>query len=332
MNSNRQLAELALKKYGISVMDLSLSQDMWNTTYCVTDTTGRKYNLRLSGAALQDCAPIRDEMIFIDFIAKRNEIRVPQPIRNLEGEFVTLVRIGEEDGPNDENLTSRICCLFHWIEGEVVRDRLTDSVMHKMGVATALLHNAAREFRFPTTDDQFRKGYTYDESVISQHRDWVLEREADIGRERVALLNKAIDCLLDQVSPLPKNRQTYGFLHADLNPNNVIVTDAGLDSESIAVIDFEQLGWGHYSFDLATTMVELQEYGADFDRYWSNLKAGYRTVAELPFQHEDELEPFVMMVHMNFLDWLYNTPNPLVRAKYEARFHEVHELIREWLN
>ena len=318
-----RLAQLALEKYGLGDAQRTLSQDLFNTTYCVTDADGQKYNLRLCGAAVQDRARVRDELVFLDFVAQRKQIRVPKPVRNLDGEFVTRV-----ESVQGQTAQPRICCLFEWIEGEVVREHLTGSVMHKMGSATAHLHQAARDFRYPTPDEPFRQGYDYDEAVIIQHREWMAEREAEIGPVRMDLLNRAVDHLLAQFGQLPKNRQTYGFIHADLNPNNYLVTNAGLDNEEVSVIDFEQLGRGHYPFDLATTMVDLEETKIDFDCRWSNFKAGYRTVAELPFADDSELAPFVMTVHLNFLDWLYNTPSPHVRAQYESRFQEVHELIQ----
>ena len=324
--NHAHIAQLALEQYGLGDARRTLSQDLFNTTYCITDTTGQKYNLRLCGADLQNSRRVQDELIFIDFLAQRNQIRVPKPVHNLDGEFVTRIAATEDPATH-----SRICCLFEWIEGEVLRDHLSEPLLYQMGSATAQLHLAAKAFRFPTPEEPFRADYNYDEAVVLQHREWLTERQAEISSERVELINRAIDQVLGQLVHFPKNRDTYGFIHADLNPNNFIVTNPGGKNEEVSVIDFEQLGRGHFCFDLATTMVDLDERKTDFARRWFSFKQGYQKVTELPFEDERELEPFVMTVHLNFLDWLYNTPTPHVREQFEARFHEVHELIRNGL-
>lgn len=321
------IAQLALEQYGLGDAHYTLSQVHFNTTYCVTAADGRKFNLRLCGAYLQNEEIVHDELTFIDFVAQRGDVRVPKPVLNLDHKFVTQVEV-----EHASDRSRRLCCLFEWIEGDVVRDHLTDSVLHKMGRASALLHQATKEFRFPTPDDPFRHGYYYDEKVIIQHRDWIAERQAEISPERTNLLHRTIDHLLEKFDQLPKTRATYGFIHADLNPNNFIVTNAGRANEEVSVIDFEQLGRGHFCVDLATTMVDLDERKIDFEQRWSNFKQGYQTVTNLPFEDECELDPFVMAIHLNFLDWIYNTPTPQVRAQYEARFQEVHDLIRDGLS
>ncbi|MEM7129046.1 MAG: phosphotransferase [Chloroflexota bacterium] len=329
MNTNHQLATLALRQYGLEDAQLALSQDKWNITYCVTGANGQKYNLRICGAAMQDAERIHDEMIFLDFVAQRGQIRVPKPVRNVDGEFVTTVEADER----------RICCLFEWIEGDVVRDALTDSVMHKMGRATAFLHQAAHAFRFPTPDDPFRRGYDYDEAVILQHREWMAALGDQISPERRELLNRAIDHVLAQFAQIPKHRDTYGFIHADLNPNNFVVTNVGLEDEEVSVIDFEQLGRGYFCIDFANMKAELLDrYGGHsrlavsqnegFMRKWNQYKAGYQTISSLPFTDEAELDPFIMTVDLNFLDWIYNTPTLHVREQYDERFQATHELIR----
>lgn len=320
----KELAQLALEKYGLAGSDMMLLQDMWNTTYCVTDSNDRQYNLRINGGALQELQKVEDELTFLDFVARRQQVRVPKPVRALAGELVVPV----ETADGFDKPERRLCCLFEWIDGSVVRENLSDSVLHKMGSAAARLHQAAQEFRFPTPDDPFREGYHHDETVILQHREWLAKLEAEIAPDRVKLIHNAVDHVLHEFGEIDKVRNNYGYIHADLNPNNYIVTNAGLANEEVSVIDFEQLGRGFFHSDFAVMKAELIFLEQDVDRLWASFKAGYQSVMPLPFDHDDELEPFIMAGDLAFLDWIYNTPSPHVREHWHTRFEATHDKIR----
>ena len=101
---------------------------------------------------------------------------------------------------------------------------------------------------------------------------------------------------------IDKTPQTYGFIHADLHPGNFIVND-----RDIAIIDFDQLGRGHFCYDMAVMMVELFDEGDRFDPLWTSFKTGYQTVTPLPFDEDKALNPFVIAVNLGFLDWVYDS-------------------------
>ena len=308
-----------LVQYDLAIAQTLLLQDQWNITYQVIATGGAKYNLRICGAEFQDRQCLEDELAFVDFVTQNGQVRAPTPVRNRKCEFVTIL----------EGSTPRQCCLYEWIEGEPARGRLTPATMRQMGAATACLHAAAQAFRFPLPDDGFRNDYAFDETLVRQHRDWIARKRDLISVERVALLHRAIDYVLEHFKPLEKQRLTYGFIHADLHPGNFILSPGRAD---VAVIDFDQLGRGHFCYDLAVMMVELVDEGDHSGELWHHFKQGYQEIAALPFAHEEELDPFVMSVHLGFLDWIYNTPTRHVRQRWDARFQAIHEVVRQMLD
>jgi hypothetical protein len=79
-------------------------------------------------------------------------------------------------------------------------------------------------------------------------------------------------------------------------------------------------------------MVELFDEPEQFPACWQNFRAGYQAVASLPFQDERELDPFVVAVHLAFLDWVYNAPNPAVRQEKMHLVPAVYESIRRRLH
>jgi len=136
------------------------------------------------------------------------------------------------------------------------------------------------------------------------------------------------DYVVTQLDQVGKDRADYGLIHSDLHFGNFLVQRA-VHQDQVSVIDFDQLGWGHYNFDIACVMIELQDEPDDFDERWAHFLQGYQTVAPLPFQGQAELAPFVVANNLAFLDWVYNASNPQVREEKMKWVPEIYESIRE---
>ena len=78
------------------------------------------------------------------------------------------------------------------------------------------------------------------------HRGWIEKHRAAIGADQVVLLESAIDYVVAALDQLGTTRTNYGVIHADLHLGNMLVQDG-----TVAIMDFEQVGRGHYLYDLA---------------------------------------------------------------------------------
>jgi Ser/Thr protein kinase RdoA (MazF antagonist) len=286
---------------------------LWNTTYRVVTKDETSYNLRVCNPLFQDRRCLHDELVFLDFVASRGQVQVPTPVPNRHGEFVTVLATPEGQ---------RLSCLFTWLEGQEARGRLSAPALHQMGRSVALLHEAARAYAFPADGDGLREDYRYDESLVLSHREWIAERTSEIGAERVALLHRAIDVVLAALTDAGKRRDNYGFIHGDLHLGNFIV-----QGDRVSVIDFDQLGRGHFDYDIATLLSDLRNEPGDFDARWNSFQAGYQAAAARPFPDMQQLAPFVTAVDLTFLDWYYNVMTPSARAQYRQRMHATYESI-----
>jgi len=313
MQQEHLLAQI-LAQYSLGQPQVAYLGALWNTTYRVTSEDGTRYNLRVCDPLFQDRHCLHDELVFLDFVAKRQQVRVPQPVLNRHKEFVTVVSTPDGD---------RLSCLFTWIEGQDARSRLSHPVLSQMGQDVAFLHEAAQAYAFPSEGDGFRESYRYDEKLILSHREWISERAGEIGSERVSLLHKAIDNVLAALTVTGKHRDTYGFIHGDLHLGNFIV-----QGEQVCVIDFDQLGRGHFYYDIAMLMVDLQDEPGDFAARWNSFQAGYQVATALPFPDAQSLAPFVTAVKLAFLDWYYNSMTPPARVQYARRLQVTYESIR----
>lgn len=302
-----------LAQYPLRQPQITHLGTLWNTTYHVIAEDGMHYNLRVCHPSVQDRRCLHDELAFLDFMVKRGQVGVPQPVLNRHNEFVTVVSTPEGD---------RLSCVFTWIEGQEARDRLSLPVLYQMGQSVAFLHEAAQAYAFPAEGDGFRESYVYDDRLLLSHREWIAERAADLGSARVALLSNAIDDVLAALTGAGKRRDNYGFIHGDLHLGNFIV-----QGERVYVIDFDQLGRGHFCYDIATLMVDLQDEPGDFDARWNSFKAGYHAVIAQPFPDMQMLAPFVTAVDLAFLDWYYNSMMPQARAQYARQLQATYESI-----
>jgi len=301
MMNETEVLHQTLELFGLEEAQTELLRSLNNHIYCVTAESGTQYSLRICPAEFKQRRWLEDELAWLDYLAGQNQIQVPRPVRNQQGDLLNTLSTPAGD---------RLSCLFEWLEGEKSSPHLTPSIMEQIGEITAHLHQAARAFPFPDKDNDFRADYTYDSTLAASHREWIQVHREEIGSENVALLLKAVDYVLEEFHKIGANRDNFGIIHADLHFGNFLVHEG-----QVSVIDFDQLGRGHYNFDMAVVMIELQDEPAHFSTRWAHFLAGYQRVADLPFSDESELAPFIVAVDLAFLDWVYNAPNPAVRAE-----------------
>lgn len=317
MSDNQQLLQQVLQRYGLAGANIQLIRSYNNDVYRIETADHRRFGLRVCGFLNMKRRAMEDEMTWLAFVAQRNPRLAPRPIANDQGELVTAI-----DTPAGE----RLCALFVWVEGTVLQGVLTAAELHNLGRSVATLHNIARQFTFPDATCDFRSGYCYDQALMLNHRDWIDKHRPVIGPERIALLQRAVEYVMAELEQIGTTPANYGMIHADLSIGNLLVQDG-----EIYIIDFEQLGRGHFLYDLAVLRNELLSEAAGDATRWSSFVAGYGEVAEWPLRQEAELQPFIITTQLNFLDWFYNSMNPTVLADQEHLVPSVYESIRRML-
>lgn len=315
MDNHHSLVQQVLERYGLTDARTFPLRSYNNQVYRVEQADGQCFSLRICGFLNMQRSSMEDEMRWLDFVAQHNPRLAPRPIANKQGELITVIPMPEGE---------RLSCLFAWIEGVEVRSALTPLVMFKIGQSMATLHTIAREFPFPDANSDFRGGYRYDQSLLLSHRDWIDKHGDAIGVENVALLYRTIDQVVAAMERIGTTPANYGMIHADLGFGNML-----LHNEQLYIIDFEQLGRGHFLYDFAVLCNELRETTADFEPLWQSFVAGYGEVATLPFHQAEELQPFIIATQLNFLDWFYNSMTPTVRVEFTPQLSTTFAAIRQ---
>lgn len=314
MNSG-DLLESILLQYGLAGARTRILQERWNHIYRIDIADGGAYSLRVTAPEFKQRRWMEDELAFLDFAAGVGTVAVPRPVRNRDGGLITAI-------PTETG--ERLAFLFRWVEGEPSDRHLSPEVLRRCGRITAHLHEIGRAFPFPDEANGFRVGYRYDQPLARSHREWIPQHRAEIGPENAALLEDAIEFVVAGLDRMGQSRQNYGVIHADLHFGNFLVHNG-----QVSLIDFDQLGRGHYCYDIAFLLKGLSDEPESQPTRWQAFKAGYAEVTPLPFRDDAELDPFIVAVGLAFLDWVYNAPNPQVRIEKGQYIPGVYRMLRE---
>ena len=227
----------------------------------------------------------RSELHFLQALAAQlpaERIAVPMPIAARDGELVV-----EVDG--------RHCDLLSWVDGRVLRPTrglgLAGTAL--LGESLGRLHGFAERWRppagveLPTWDYEafFTEASPYRPRglrALMSREDWTVFRD-------VAAQTRAVFALLDGLDG------AKGIIHADFILLNCHFTRRGRGWK-VGVIDFDDLGWGYFLYDLAPLLGNL----ADFPRYRpmrDAFLAGYRSVRDLPTEIERHLPVLMAARH-----------------------------------
>lgn len=315
MADDRARLESILSLYNLATARAHLLQDRWNHIYRIDAADGAAYSLRITAPEFRERRWMEDELAFLDFAAGVGTVAAPRPVRNRDGGLITAI-----SGTGGE----RLACLFEWVHGEPADHHLSPDILRQCGRITAHLHQIGRAFPFPAEENGFRKDYRYDQALALSHREWMVEHRAEIGPENEALLHRAINFVVDAMDRAGQTPENYGIIHADLHFGNFLVHEG-----QVSIIDFDQLGRGHYCYDIAFTLTELLDEPETQPEFWQAYEAGYTEVTPLPFADDAELDPFLVAVGLAFLDWVYNAPNPAVRSEKMRYVPGVYQMLRE---
>ena len=87
---------------------------------------------------------------------------------------------------------------------------------------------------------------------------------------------------------------------------------------AVAIIDFNDCGWGHYALDLGVMLFDLRfmlDDASALDALCDAVLAGYEEVAPLPLGDPRELDAFVALRGLASLAWIARSPDPAERKR-----------------
>ena len=117
------------------------------------------------------------------------------------------------------------------------------------------------------------------------------------------LLVRARDRLRAALTRYGKPSRTFSLIHADMHPHNVLI-----DAAHVAVIDFDDSGFGWHQYDLAVALLGYQNH-PDFAMFREACIAGYRSVRSISDVDLALLPMFLLIRDMAQMGWCHQRPD-----------------------
>ncbi len=292
-----------LPSYGRSVSaDLVRLTVSENHTYRVDDGDARLV-LRVHRAGYHSREEILSELAWIDALYGEATLPTAQPLARTDGERLSFI---EQDG------TRHWVSAFSFLEGTepVVGTHLVER-FEELGAINARLHAHAKSWSRPK--DFIRKQWDFD-LMFGQAPIWGDWRIAYDDKAEIELLERLEITLYQRLAAYGDGPERFGLIHGDLRVANLL--DNGT---RLAVIDFDDCGFGWFAYDFAAAISFHEEDEAIPDLRAAWLK-GYRTVASFDGDDEAILPTMIMARRLLLTAWLASRAGNDTDAVYGRGF------------
>lgn len=312
-------ATIALSHWGLPAQVPELLKYRENAVFKVRLKSGEAAALRLHRPGYHSEAALRSELAFMEVLGDHG-LNVPKPIATKSGAL--LASVAGEDTP----FVDLIC----WVAGRQVgesgkplvhSDAEVADIYRKIGQAMAQLHDIADRWQAPadfTRPSWDAAGLVGDQPLWG--RFWDCPELAEQDRE---FLTDLRDRLRQRIEALPVDLD-HGLIHADLVRENVLV-----DKGRVALIDFDDCGYGWRLFDIATALLRNRREPR-YAAITASLIEGYRSQRALDEATLAHLPLFLLLRGVTYIGWAAARPELLDHEARLARYTaEVRELARE---
>ena len=278
------VAAQALARYGLEGATATLCNVSENHTYKV-ERDGRAYALRIHRPGYRTAHQIASELDWVDALRDDGAIETPAAIAATTGERVV-------------DLGSHNVVMFDWLPGITPEPDGDDLVtgFTTLGAVSARMHAHTRAWSPPPGFD--RPTWDY-EHCLGPRGHWGAWQDGlGMGAEERTQLDRLDQTIARRLRAYGQGPNRFGLVHADIRLANLLV-----DGEQVRVIDFDDCGFSWFMYDFATTVSFMEDHPRvpELREAWL---AGYREVAPLDREDEQELETFVMLRRLLLVAWI----------------------------
>ena len=289
------LAAFPIEPEGLELVSLSE-----NVTFRVQDRRdGAAYVLRLHRPGYHTLEELNSERVWTRALAAAG-IAVPIPLATLGGGDyvpVSAPAIGQV----------RQAGMTRWTEGELLSDLIdhddsaaAEGYFEQLGAIEAAMHNQSSAWRPPPGFARHavdRDGLMGDAPFWGPFWDHPVFTQA----ERSLLIDTR-DRIRGAMDRYGRDASSYGMIHADLHPGNLLVGADGL-----TVIDFDDSAFGWHLYDIAVALVH-QQRSPHFAALRDAFVRGYRTRRALGDDALALLPMFLLVRVLAQIGWLHQRP------------------------
>lgn len=293
-------AARALEAWDICIAKISLISHSENIVFRVDAEDGQAFVFRFHRPGYHSLQELHGELHWTAAL-NRSGIGAPVPRHTKDNGAFASVYLPELS-------QTRYVSLVEWVEGTamatVIKQEADKSklVSHfrKTGQLAAGIHNQAMAWHPPAGFER----HSFDaDGLMGKEPFWgpFWEQPKLTPAERKQIIY-ARDQIYGLLTDYGKNRGTYSLIHADLHPDNLIIT-----GDRVHIIDFDDSGFGWHQYELAVCISYYQDTSF-YDTIRAAIIAGYLTERPLSPADIELLPVFVLIRSMVSLGWIAQRP------------------------
>ena len=235
---------------------------------------------------------VASEISWLNALHDIDGISLINPVPTVRGTFVTKI--------HDRNEVGWTVISTKFVDGTVLEDLDNPAPYYvTIGEWAAKFHQQSRTWKPPYGFTRFNWDLS---NMVGPSPRWGRWETAPLSDSDKELCNKALWKAMDVVMKVPRTQQTWGLIHADLRPSNVIKGPDG----KLTIIDFDDAGYSWYLYDYASSLsfIEHEPYAPDLAKAWVE---GYQNVAgEFTGDELKMMSALSMIRRLQMLGWTTN--------------------------
>jgi Ser/Thr protein kinase RdoA (MazF antagonist) len=282
------IAEAGLNEFGLEGGTLTLIQDLVNTSYRVDHKENHRV-LRIYSSNRHNTPALESELIFLEALSQSG-FPAPRPLRTLKDGILWVC----SQTPVSDPIRISVCS---WLKGDVLQQDKTQSHFAAVGAMLARFHDFSAKWKPPA---DFIRPLCDSEGIFGNSGasgQEVMQAWENVAEPVRLDLQRAGDMLRLSETSIGKDTSRYGLIHADPSFGNVLFHN-GMPS----LIDFDDLAYGHYVFDLAVVLAGA--WGKPgFEENRSSFLDNYRQLRELSRAELDALPVFMAARAASLIFW-----------------------------
>ena len=273
--------------------------------------------LRVHRPGYRTVAEIESELAWIQALRADGIVNTPKPLECSGGGHIATF-------PTEEGLREVVAFEFMSGRQPSAADDLVQG-FHELGALSARLHGHARNWVRPPGFT--RKSWNFATTIgdTPLWGDW--RAGLGLSTEGRRVLEQTAGYLEAIIAEYGTDPNRFGLIHADLRLANLLV-----DGERIAVIDFDDCGFGWFGFDFAAAVSFIEE-DPRIPELMASWVDGYRTVAPMAEADRAMLPVFVMLRRLQLTAWVAShSETPTAQSMGVAFTEGTVRLAREFLS